>query len=46
MENRFFELISVLPDCLIASTAKFYGATLVSFDLKDFPMDDIKKIKI
>lgn len=35
-----------LPDCLIAATAKFYGATLVSFDLKDFPMKDIKKMEL
>lgn len=35
-----------LPDCLIAATAKFYRATLVSFDLKDFPMDDIKKMRL
>lgn len=35
-----------LPDCLIAATAKFYNATLVSFDLKDFPMKDIDKIQL
>jgi len=35
-----------LPDCLIAATAKLYGATLVTFDLKDFPMKDIKKLKL
>lgn len=35
-----------LPDCLIAATAKFYGATLVTFDPKDFPMDDIKKMRL
>lgn len=35
-----------LPDCLIAATAKFYQATLVTFDLTDFPMQDIKKIEL
>ncbi len=35
-----------LPDCLIAATAKFSNATLVSFDLKDFPMKDIKKSQL
>lgn len=35
-----------LPDCLVAATAKFYDATLVSFDIKDFPMQDIKKKKL
>lgn len=35
-----------LPDCLIAATAKFYEATLVSSDLKDFPMKDIKKMAL
>lgn len=35
-----------LPDCLIAATAKFYGATLVTFNRSDFPMDDIKKLTL
>lgn len=35
-----------LPDCLIAATTKLYGATLVTFDLNDFPMRDIKKLKL
>lgn len=35
-----------LPDCLIAGTAKLYGATLVSSDLKDFPMKDIEKMEL
>lgn len=35
-----------LPDCLIAATAKFYHSTLVTFDIKDFPMQDIKKLKL
>lgn len=35
-----------LPDCLIAATAKFYNATLVTFDIKDFPMKDIKKLQL
>lgn len=35
-----------LPDCLIAATAKFYNITLVTFNLKDFPMTDIKKMQI
>lgn len=35
-----------LPDCLIAATAKFSNATLVSFDLKGFPMKDIIKLQL
>lgn len=35
-----------LPDCLIAATSKFYNATLVTFNLKDFPMTDIKKMQL
>lgn len=31
-----------LPDCLIAATAKLYGAALITFNRKDFPMDDIE----
>jgi predicted nucleic acid-binding protein len=27
---------------LIAATCKVYGATLVTSDLKDYPMEDIK----
>lgn len=33
-----------LPDALIAATAKVHGATLVTNNLRDFPMDDIEKI--
>ena len=31
-----------LIDCLIAATCKVYGATLVTYDKKDYPMKDIK----
>lgn len=30
-----------LPDCLIAATAKYYQATLVTSNLADYPMKDI-----
>ena len=30
-----------LSDCLIAATCKVFGATLVTFDPKDYPMNDI-----
>lgn len=32
-----------LPDALIAASCKVYQAILVSNNLQDFPMDDIKK---
>jgi predicted nucleic acid-binding protein len=35
-----------LPNCLIAATAKLYGATFVTSDLKDFPMKDIQKLRL
>lgn len=35
-----------LPDALIAATVKLYGATLVTNNLTDFPMDDIRKLAI
>jgi predicted nucleic acid-binding protein len=35
-----------LPDCLIAATAKLSDATLVSLNLKDFPMKDIEKLEL
>jgi predicted nucleic acid-binding protein len=35
-----------LPDCLIAASAKLYNATLVSHNISDFPMTDIKKLKL
>lgn len=35
-----------LMDCLIAATCKVYGATLVTFDKKDYPMKDIKIINL
>lgn len=35
-----------LPDALIAATCKLYGATLVTNNPNDFPMDDIKKISL
>lgn len=35
-----------LPDCLIAATCKLYGAILVTFNPKDYPMKDIEKFKI
>lgn len=31
-----------LSDCLIAATCKVFGTTLVTFDVKDYPMNDIK----
>ncbi|KKR86192.1 MAG: PilT-like protein [Candidatus Woesebacteria bacterium GW2011_GWB1_41_10] len=31
-------------DCLIAATCKVFGATLATFDKKDYPMGDIKVI--
>lgn len=33
-----------LPDALIAATVKLYGASLVTNNPNDFPMDDIKKL--
>ena len=30
-----------LTDCMIAATCKVFGATLVTFDPKDYPMTDI-----
>ena len=35
-----------LPDALIAGTCKLYGATLVTNNPKDFPMEDIEKYLI
>ena len=35
-----------LPDALIAATCKLYGATLVTDNLTDFPMKDIKKLRL
>lgn len=34
-----------LLDCLVAATCKVYGLTLVTNDLKDYPMKDIKILK-
>lgn len=34
-----------LSDCLIAATCKVFGATLVTFDKKDYPMRDITILK-
>jgi len=31
-----------LPDCLIAATAKLYNLTLITANIKDFPMKDIE----
>ncbi len=31
-----------LPDCLIAATAKLYNLILITANIKDFPMKDIK----
>lgn len=31
-----------LSDCLIAATCKVFGATLVTFDPKDFPFEEIE----
>lgn len=31
-----------LPDCLIAASSKLYGLTLVTANINDFPMKDIK----
>ncbi len=35
-----------LSDCLIAATCKVYGATLVTDNVQDYPMKDIKTIHI
>lgn len=35
-----------LPDALIAATCKLYGATLVTENPSDFPMNDIKKLTL
>lgn len=31
-----------LSDCLIAATCKVFGAVLVTFDKKDYPMEDVE----
>ncbi|MBI2641597.1 PIN domain-containing protein [Candidatus Roizmanbacteria bacterium] len=30
-----------LPDCFIAATCKIYNLILVTFDKRDFPMEDV-----
>ncbi|MFC1790719.1 type II toxin-antitoxin system VapC family toxin [Patescibacteria group bacterium] len=35
-----------LPDCLIAATCKIYQATLVTFNVADYPMRDISLFKL
>ena len=35
-----------LMDCLIAATCKVHGATLVTYDKKDYPMKDIKILNL
>ncbi|OGK16007.1 hypothetical protein A2690_00955 [Candidatus Roizmanbacteria bacterium RIFCSPHIGHO2_01_FULL_39_12b] len=34
----------LLPDCLIAATAKVNGATIATLDKKDYPMKDVSII--